>query len=55
MQAKHLEVARMEVFGVMIDFVNLRSAGYTENSSMLSELVRYVYNGIERTLVMHEI
>ena len=41
MQAKHLEVARMEVFGVMIDFVNLRSAGYTEKSFMFSAMVRY--------------
>lgn len=36
MQAKHLEVARMELFGVMIDFVNLRPHDYTESSSMPS-------------------
>eukprot|EP00250_Pteridium_aquilinum_P019326 c24390_g2_i1 orf=3-1217(-) len=32
-QAKHLEVAKMEILGVTIDFVNLRPHDYTESSS----------------------
>ncbi|KAI5078386.1 hypothetical protein GOP47_0006057 [Adiantum capillus-veneris] len=32
-QARHLEVAKMELFGVAVDFVNLRSPGYAESSS----------------------
>ncbi|KAL7607334.1 hypothetical protein Lser_V15G20117 [Lactuca serriola] len=31
-QSKHLETARMRLFDVWIDFVNLRSEDYTENS-----------------------
>jgi tRNA nucleotidyltransferase/poly(A) polymerase len=31
-QSKHLETATMRVFGMWIDFVNLRAESYTENS-----------------------
>ncbi|CAK9169534.1 unnamed protein product [Ilex paraguariensis] len=31
-QSKHLETARMHLFDIWIDFVNLRSEDYTENS-----------------------
>lgn len=31
-QSKHLETARMRLFDVWIDFVNLRSEDYSENS-----------------------
>ena len=39
-QSKHLETARMRLFDMWIDFVNLRSEEYTENSRIPSK----VYN-----------
>ncbi|XP_057426870.1 tRNA nucleotidyltransferase cca2-like [Lotus japonicus] len=36
-QSKHLETARMSLFGQEIDFVNLRSEEYTENSRIPSK------------------
>ncbi|KAI5060500.1 hypothetical protein GOP47_0024920 [Adiantum capillus-veneris] len=35
-QSKHLETARMKIFGVEIDFVNLRAETYAENSRIPS-------------------
>ena len=39
-QSKHLETARMRLFDIWIDFVNLRSEEYAENSRIPSK----VYN-----------
>ncbi|KAJ1424920.1 Poly A polymerase, head domain [Sesbania bispinosa] len=36
-QSKHLETARMRLFDIWIDFVNLRSEEYTENSRIPSK------------------
>ena len=40
-QSKHLETARMRMFGVWIDFVNLRSETYA-NHSRIPEAVRLI-------------
>lgn len=38
-QSKHLETARVTVLGLEIDFVNLRSEVYAEDSRIPSEMV----------------
>ena len=40
-QSKHLETARTKVLGVELDFVNLRSEEYAENSRIPTQVVRY--------------
>ena len=39
-QSKHLETARTTVLGVELDFVNLRSESYAEDSRIPTEVVR---------------
>ena len=43
-QSKHLETARTTVLDTEIDFVNLRSESYAENSRIPTEIVRLVYH-----------
>lgn len=40
-QSKHLETARTTVLGIELDFVNLRSESYAEDSRIPSEIVRF--------------
>ena len=39
-QSKHLETARTTVLGIELDFVNLRSEEYAENSRIPTQVVR---------------
>ena len=43
-QSKHLETARTTVLDTEIDFVNLRSESYAENSRIPTEIVRLIYH-----------
>lgn len=46
-QSKHLETARMRLFDVWIDFVNLRSEDYSENSRIptmvIDSMILFMY------------
>lgn len=48
-RSKHLETAKSTVLGIELDFVNLRSEEYTENSRIPSQIVRMPY----RTICLH--
>lgn len=48
-RSKHLETAKSTVLGIELDFVNLRSEEYTENSRIPSQIVRMPY----RTRCLH--
>jgi len=39
-QSKHLETAKTSIFGLDLDFVNLRAEEYAENSRIPTEVVR---------------
>ena len=39
-QSKHLETARTTILGIELDFVNLRSEEYAENSRIPTQVVR---------------
>ena len=39
-RSKHLETARTTVFGVEVDFVNLRNEEYAEHSRIPTQIVR---------------
>ena len=40
-QSKHLETARTTILGIELDFVNLRSEEYAENSRIPTQVVSY--------------
>lgn len=45
-QSKHLETARMRLFDVWIDFVNLRAEDYSENSRIPTMVLILYYRKI---------
>jgi len=54
-QSKHLETATMQVLGVWVDFINLRSEQYAADSRIPSEMVRSysrccLANGVQRLI-----
>lgn len=42
-QSKHLETATMTLLNYKVDFVNLRSEAYSEDSRIPCQIVRYIY------------
>lgn len=52
-QSKHLETARTTLFGIDLDFVNLRSEEYSDHSRIPTEVVRLCYiSMLFRRLIM---
>ncbi|CAG8638093.1 15325_t:CDS:10, partial [Cetraspora pellucida] len=52
-KSKHLETATTKIFGYEIDFVNLRSEEYAEDSRIPSKVVKYHFYGL--TIIIHNL